>query len=222
MRIIDWTRTEKKYYKEDENIIENIDYKKNNNNSSKKYSLLGVFFICGLIVVSVVKNNTKNLQKEINNLEASNRLIQYNFEQALLDNEVITSPENISLLAREYLNTDFKFYKKSQIKNLDENLIINKKIKEEKKLTADIKTKVKKNLKRKKEELKKLEALYKKPQEIPEEIKKHLSKKIKNKKNEIQTLYSSPKEVVTFEKIKKWGAVQVVKVFLGIPVMPGR
>ena len=98
----------------------------------------------------------------------------------------------------------------------------NKKIKEEKKLTADIKTKVKKNLKRKKEELKKLEALYKKPQEIPEEIKKHLSKKIKNKKNEIQTLYSSPKEVVTFEKIKKWGAVQVVKVFLGIPVMPGR
>jgi len=222
MRIIDWPRTEKKYYKEDENIIKNIDYKKNNNNSPKKYFLLGVLFICGLFVVSVVKNNTRNLQKEINNLKATNRLIQHNFEQALLDNEVITSPENISLLAREYLNTDFKFYKRSQIKNLDENRVANKKVEKEKKLTEVIKTKLQNNLKRKKKDLKKLKTMYKKPNEIPEQIKTQLAKKINNKKNTIKTLYSSPKEIVTLEKLRKWGAVQVVKVFLGIPVLPGR
>ena len=234
MRIIDWLGTEKKYYKEDENIIKstdykedeniikNIDYKKKNNDSAKKYSLLGVFFICGLFVVSVVKNNTRNLEKEINNLKASNRLIQHNYEQALLDNEVITSPENISLLAREYLNTDFKFYKRSQIKNLDENLVANKKVKKQKKLTQVIKTKLQKNLKRKKKELKKLEAMYKKPNEIPEQIKTQLAKKINNKKNTIKKLYSSPEKVVSLEKIRKWGGIQIVKVFLGIPVVPGR
>ena len=230
MRIIDWSSTEKKYYKDDkdhnEEIIDNIDYKKNSNFSGKKYSLIGVFFICGLLIVSLVKNNTRDLQKEISNLKASNRLLQYNFDQALLDNEVITSPENISLLAREYLNTDFKFYKKSQIKNLDENLYENlakkEEVKNEKKITEVIKTKLQNNIKKKKQDLKKLEAMYKKPDEIPEQIKMQLTKRIENKKNTIKNIYSSPMDVITLEKIRKWGAVQVVKVFLGIPIMPGR
>ena len=230
MRIIDWSSTEKKYYKDDkdhnEEIIDNIDYKKNSNFSGKKYSLIGVFFICGLLIVSLVKNNTRDLQKEISNLKASNRLLQYNFDQALLDNEVITSPENISLLAREYLNTDFKFYKKSQIKNLDENLYENlakkEEVKNEKKITEVIKTKLQNNIKKKKQDLKKLEAMYKKPDEIPEQIKMQLTKRIENKKNTIKNIYSSPMDVITLEKIRKWGAVQIVKVFLGIPIMPGR
>ena len=44
--------------------------KKNSNFSGKKYSLIGVFFICGLLIVSLVKNNTRDLQKEISNLKA--------------------------------------------------------------------------------------------------------------------------------------------------------
>ena len=55
-----------------------------------------VLFICGLLFVSVVKNETRNLQKEINNLEANINLIKFNLDQAILDHEVITSPENIS------------------------------------------------------------------------------------------------------------------------------
>jgi len=226
MRIIDWTSTEKKYYKDDkdhnEDIIDNIDYKKNSNFSSKKYSLIGVFFICGLLIVSLVKNNTRNLQKEISNLKASNKLLQYNFDQALLDNEVITSPENISLLAREYLNTDFKFYKKTQIKNLGENLTRKEEVKNEKKITEVIKAKLQKNINKKKKDLKKLEAMYKKPDEIPEQIKMQLTERIENKKKAIKTIYSSPTDAITLEKIRKWGAIQVVKVFLGIPIMPGR
>ena len=35
-------------------------------------------------------------------------------------------------------------------------------------------------------------------------------------------MYKEPKQIITLEKIQKWGAVQVVKAFLGIPVIPGR
>ena len=75
------------------------------------------FIVCGLLFVSVVKNETRNLQKEINNLETSINLIKFNLDQAFLDNEVITSPENISRLAKEYLNINFISYKRSQINN---------------------------------------------------------------------------------------------------------
>ena len=45
--------------------------KQKNNNTIKKYSAVSVFFIIGLILVSVIKNEARNLQKEINNLRTS-------------------------------------------------------------------------------------------------------------------------------------------------------
>ena len=83
-----------------------------------KYSLGAVLFVCGLLFVSALKNETRNLEKEIVNLRASNKVIKFNLGQAILDNEVVTSPENISRLAKEYLNTDFISYKKSQLRQL--------------------------------------------------------------------------------------------------------
>ena len=61
-------------------------------------------------------------KKIINNLEASINVIKFNLDQAILDNEVITSPENISLLAKEYLNIDLVSYKISQIKQLNDEI----------------------------------------------------------------------------------------------------
>ena len=94
--------------------------KKNTYNSVKKYSLMTILFVCGLLFVSVLKNETRNLQKEINKLEAAINVIKFNLNQAILDNEVITSPENISRLAKEYLNINLTSYKRSQIKNLND------------------------------------------------------------------------------------------------------
>ena len=96
--------------------------KKNTFNAVGKYSLMIVLFVCGLLFVSAIKNETRNLEKEISDLRASNSVIRFNLEQAILDNEVITSPENISKLAREYLNGDFVFYKKSQIRQLGDDV----------------------------------------------------------------------------------------------------
>ena len=206
--------------------------KKNTYNSVKKYSLMTILFVCGLLFVSVLKNETRNLQKEINKLEAAINVIKFNLKQAILDNEVITSPENISRLAKEYLNINLTSYKRSQIKNLNDkteeftkvNKIKKKETSKEKikNLSTSIKSQVAKKIEKKKTEIKKLQELYNDPRAIPDEIKTQVSKQIKEKEIGLRNIYNSPKEVFTLERVGKWGVVQVVKVFLGIPVVPGR
>ena len=202
--------------------------KKNNYNSVKKYSLITIMFICGLLFVSLVKNQTRNLEKEINYLKASISLIEFNLSQAILDNEVITSPENISKLAKEYLNGDLTFYKKSQIKNLNSNnqSLEETNIKNKRKILnnfpENVKTQVTMKIKKKKEEIKKLQEMYNDPKSIPGEIKTKVVKQIQEKKSELKSLYESPKETITLGRLGKWGMVQVVKVALGIPIIPGR
>ena len=200
--------------------------------SLKKYSLMAILFVCGLLFVSVVKNETRGLQKIINNLEASVNVIKFNLDQAILDNEVITSPDNISLLAKEYLNIDLVSYKKSQIKKLrDENEKFTKvnKIKKEKinkkkikNLSDSIKTQVAKRIEIKKTEMRKLQELYYNPKSIPKEIKTQVAVQIEEKKNEIRNIYSAPKDIFTLERVGRWSVIQVVKLFFGMPIIPGR
>ena len=206
--------------------------KKNTYNSVKKYSLMTILFVCGLLFVSVLKNETRNLQKEINKLEAAINVIKFNLKQAILDNEVITSPENISRLAKEYLNINLTSYKRSQIKNLNDkteeftkvNKIKKKETSKEKikNLSTSIKSQVAKKIEKKKTEIKKLQELYNDPRTIPDEFKTQVSKQIKEKEIGLRNIYNSPKEVFTLERVGKWTVVQVVKLFLGIPVVPGR
>ena len=198
--------------------------KKNNApNSIKKYTVMTTLFVCGLLFVSIIKNETRNLQKEINNLKAEINLIEFNLDQAILDSEVLNSPENISLLAKEHLNIDLTVYKPSQIIELNNNLKKeNNEITKEKDFKKEIKKKVSKKIEEKKKEISELKTLYSDPKKIPEEIKKEVASKIKQKQSQLSNLYNSPREVITLEKIGKWSAVQIVKVFLGMPIVPGR
>ena len=77
-------------------------------------------------------------------------------------------------------------------------------------------------IKKKKEEIKKLQEMYNDPKSIPGEIKTKVAKQIQEKKSELKSLYESPKETITLGRLGKWGMVQVVKVALGIPIIPGR
>jgi len=200
--------------------------------SLKKYSLITTLFVCGLLFVSVVKNETRNLQKEINNLKASINVIKFNLHQTILDNEVITSPENISLLAKEYLNIDLVSYKKSQIKKLNEEnetFVQVNKIKKEKtnkksikNLQVNIKTQVAKRIEKKKTEIRKLQELYSNPKSIPAEIKTKVALTIAEKKVELKNIYNKPKEIFTLERAGRWTVIQVVKLFLGMPIIPGK
>ena len=79
-----------------------------------------------------------------------------------------------------------------------------------------------KKLKKKKAEIKKLQDLYNNPESIPKEIKTGLARQIHEKKNELKDIYNSPSQTITFERFQKWGVVQIVKAFLGIPIIPGR
>jgi len=229
-------RSEK--FKEGSDVIDhnrwiNTISKKDSYSSSsvKKHSLIGVLFICGLILVSTVKNETRNFEKVINDLQSSINEIRFNLEQAILDNEVITSPENIAKLAKEHLNSDLSTYKISQIKHLENknknfvgiNLTKKEKInKKENIRLASIKSEVTKRIEKKKMEIKKLQDLYSNPESIPDEIKLQISKQIKNKKEELKNIYDSPKEAISLAKIQRWTAVQVVKAFLGMPFIPGK
>ena len=213
-------------------ILSNVVTSNPKSGSGTKYFLTIIVFVMGLILVSAIKNGTRNLQKEINNLEASVNVIKFNLDQAILDNEVITSPGNISLLAEEYLNIDLVSYKKSQIKHLSgENEVFTKvnKIKKEKinmkktkNLTDSIKAQVVKKIEKKKTEVRKLQELYYNPKSIPKEIKTQVAVQIEEKKNEIRNIYSAPKDIFTLERAGRWSVIQVVKLFLGIPVIPGR
>ena len=206
--------------------------KKKSHNPVRKYSLMSIVFVCGLLFVSAIKNETRNLQKEINNLETSINLIKFNLDQAFLDNEVITSPENISRLAKEYLNINLISYKRNQIKRLDDDMdvisepvekdVSSKSVEKNEKFSENLKKGIAKKIEKKRTEIRKLQQLYAQPETIPDEIKTQVAKKIKKKKIELKKLYSSPKEVITLEKAQKWAAVQVVKVFLGMPIIPGK
>ena len=56
------------------------------NSAAWKYSLVAVLFVCGLLCVSAIKNETRNLEREVDNLRASNKVIKFNLDQAILDN----------------------------------------------------------------------------------------------------------------------------------------
>ena len=203
--------------------------------SGKKYSLAIIGFVVGLILVSVFKNETKNLEKEISNVLASINTLKLGLHQATLDHEVITSPENVSRLAKKYLESDLASYKKFQIKQLNKEEEISvkpKKTEYDKSLQETVKDKKSKiqlifakKIKAKKTELVKLQELYSKPEEIPKELRVQVVKKIETKRkelNELKRIYSEPGSIFKSKKIQKWAGLQVVKVFLGIPIIPGK
>ena len=206
-------------------VWENTIPKKDNNISPKKYFLMTSVLIISLLIVPFIKNKTRNLEKEISSLETSVNSIEFNLSQAILDNEVITSPENIVKLAKEHLNKDLVYYKKSQIRDLNNPNKIEKEktlVKNKKDFSESIKIQVKKEIENKKREIVKLQEIYKNPKSLPGEIKIKVAKQIEEKKFELKNLYESPKDITILKKAGNWGIIQVVKAFLGIPIIPGR
>ena len=206
--------------------------KKNSNSSVKKYSLTVILFVVGLIVVSIIKNETRNLQNKINDLKASINVLKIDLHQATLDHEVITSPDNISQLAKEYLDLDLIAYEKSQIKQLNEEVrtitelektkhtkTIKKKNNETK---EEINIRIAKKIETTKTGLRKLQELYSKPEKIPDEIKLLLVKNIEAKKSALKQIYSKPNDTIKLGTVQRWAGMQVLKAALGMPMIPGK
>ena len=207
-----------------------IPEKKSKINFNKKYTLVISFFIFGLILVSTIKNETRKLQKEISNLQFSLNTMKITVHEANLDYQYLTSPDNIDKLAKKYLETDFTFYKKSQIVPLNEkkeNLsnVINKKknlIKKNTNLSDKVISKIAKKIETKKVELQKIQETYSNPNNLPIIVKNQLAKKIESGKNNIKKIYYEPRRTIKDKKLQKWAAGQVIKAVLGIPIVPGK
>ena len=206
--------------------------KKKISNPLTKYTVSIAFFVVGLIFVSVIKNETRNLQKEINNLQTSINVLKDNLRNAILDHQFITSPENISSLANEYLKNDFIHYKRSQIIELNnkiktfstskrDNDALNQK-KNKKNLSDKLRLEVAKKIEKKRVELKKLKEIYSRPEKLPGEIKVKVAQKVEKAKADLKNLYSDPKDAVDPRKIQRWAAIQVIKAFFGMPIVPGK
>ncbi len=206
---IDTTLNHKKYDVDSNRWVQTLP-KKNKDNSITKYSLTTILFIIGLVLVSIIKNETKDLQKEINNLHASIYVLEYNLNEATLEHEVITSPENISKLAKENLESDFDYYKKNQIKKFGEKEKTLVKLEEDKyfkrkdkKFSKGVQLIIARKVEDSKTKLQKIQQLYSQPKKLPEEIKSKVTS-------------------IGIKDVTKWAGFQLVKVFLGIPAFPGR
>ena len=57
---------------------------------------------------------------------------------------------------------------------------------------------------------------------IPNEIKTQVVKKIEEKKSELKNIYHAPKDTFTLVRVGKWSAIQIAKLFFGMPIIPGR
>ena len=207
-----------------------IPEKKSKINFNKKYTLVISFFIFGLILVSTIKNETRKLQKEISNLQFSLNTMKITLHEANLDHQYLTSPDNIDKLAKKYLETDFTFYKKSQIVPLNEKketltkAVNNKKnlTKKNTNLSDKIISKIAKKIEIKKVELQKIQETYSNPYDLPIIVKNKLVKKIESGKSNIKKIYYEPRGAIKEKKLQKWAAVQVIKAVLGIPIVPGK
>ena len=70
--------------------------------------------------------------------------------------------------------------------------------------------------------IQKFKKLYSQPKSIPSKIKNHVTSRIEEKKVEIVNIYHEPKSITTLARAGKWTVVQLVKAFLGMPIIPGR
>ena len=92
--------------------------------------LILITLISGLIFTSLIKNKTRLLEKELLYLDNEISSLNFNLNEASLDFEYLTTPKRISLLAKNFLNENFIYYKESQIKKSikpEKDLVILKK-----------------------------------------------------------------------------------------------
>ena len=53
-------------------------------------------------------------------------------------------------------------------------------------------------------------------------MKSEVQRKIIKTKEEINNLYSNPGSIIHSTKTQKWVGIQIVKAFLGLPIIPGK
>ena len=159
--------------------------------------LVLITLISGLIFTSLIKNKTRLLEKELVYLDNEINSLSSNLAEASLDFQYLSTPKRISLLAKNFLDENFSYYKESQIQK---NLIFLKKLKNDNTFSQPS---TEETVNKKSNVVKEIDN---KQLLITERIDKKNSQKEKKK--------------IVLKKIHKWTGIQAIKVFLGIPNIP--
>ena len=80
--------------------------------------LILITLISGLIFTSLIKNKTRLLEKKLLNLDNEINSLSSTLAEATLDFQYLTTPKHIFILANDFLDENFSYYKESQIKKL--------------------------------------------------------------------------------------------------------
>ena len=80
--------------------------------------LILITLISGLIFTSLIKNKTRLLAKELLYLDNEINSLSSNLAEAGLDFQYLSTSKHISLLAKDFLDENFSYYKESQIQKL--------------------------------------------------------------------------------------------------------
>ena len=165
--------------------------------------LILITLISGLIFTPLVKNKTRLLEKELLYLDNEINSLNFNLNEASLDFEYLTTPKRISLLAKNFLDENFSYYKESQIKKSikpEKNLVILKKPRNNHTFS----------------QLSTRKFVNKKTNIIKEIDSEQLltAKRIDNKNPQ------KSKKIISSKKVQQWMGIQIVKALLGIPSIP--
>ena len=84
----------------------------------KNITLFLIFIFC-LIFTSTIKNSTRSLEKDLLKLRSDILKLNLQVEEAKLELGYLTTPKNVNILARTYLDDNFQYYKLSDIQKLN-------------------------------------------------------------------------------------------------------
>ena len=164
--------------------------------------LILIILVSGLIFTSWIKNKTRLLEKELIYLDNEINILSSNLSEASLDFYYLSTPKHISLLAKNFIDENFIYYKESQIKKL---------VKPEKDLAV---------LKKLKNDI--IFSQLSAGESIKKKSKSNAPKRLDNtqlliaKKVDIRQARKS-KEIIVSKKVQKWMGIQIIKTFFGIP-----
>ena len=68
--------------------------------------ILSIFFL--LIITTITKNSTKNIEKQIYNTKENLRILKQKYEMVLLDFNYLSSPENLMKYQSMYFENELK------------------------------------------------------------------------------------------------------------------
>ena len=87
-----------------------------------KNTILFLVFIFCLVFTSLIKNNTRSVEKKLLNIRKDILQLNFQLNDAKLELEYLKTPQNLKNLSKTFFDDDFSYYKVSNI----ETLILNK------------------------------------------------------------------------------------------------